>query len=98
MKTVPRMPVAPHQVTLVAVAPLLWAVFDSADRWADAALGHIDLDGARYRVGLAGDDLEPYAFATLEDAATWFAEYVSALSLGAGHDDGERHDRLSRSL
>jgi hypothetical protein len=87
MKTVPRAPHATDQVSLLAVAPLLWAVFDSDGLGAGSALGHVDCDGARYRVGLAGDDLEPYTFASLDEAASWFAEFASALKLGVDHDD-----------
>jgi hypothetical protein len=69
-------------IAVVAVAPLLWAVYDSARPDAGAAIGHIDSDGCRFRVGLAGDELEPYSFPTLRECSEWFAEYRSALSLG----------------
>jgi len=75
-------------VVVVAVAPLLWAVYDSGGPGADAAIGLIDSDGARFRVGLSGDDLEPYTFASLRECSEWFAEYLSALSLGCSHGDG----------
>jgi hypothetical protein len=67
-------------ITVVAVAPLLWAVFPCG--YADTAVGHIDSDGIRYRVALAGEELEPYTFATLREGTEWFAEYRSALRLG----------------
>ena len=69
-------------VTVVAVAPLLWAVFDFDTDGADAEIGHIDCDGDRYRVGLADEDLQPYSFATLRECRGWFDEYRWALSLG----------------
>jgi hypothetical protein len=81
---------APDSVEVIAVAPLLWAVYDSERPDADAAIGHIDSDGDRFRVGLAGDDLEPYTFGTLRECSQWFAEYCSALSLGCSHGDSAR--------
>jgi len=75
-------------VVVVAVAPLLWAVYDSGGPGADAAIGLIDSDGARFRVGLSGDDREPYTFSSLRECSEWFAEYLSALSLGCSRGDG----------
>jgi hypothetical protein len=96
MKPAPIDPYPVPGMTVVAVARLLWAVFDSDQTAADAALGHIECDGTRFRVGLAGDELEPYSFATLRECATWFAEYRDALSLGRSGIDGPRTPGPSR--
>jgi hypothetical protein len=82
MRTVRREPQPTAEVTVVPVTPHLWAVFGSDRAGADVALGYIDSDGIRFRVGLGGEDLEPYSFATLSEGAAWFAEYRSALTLG----------------
>jgi len=81
---------APDGIAVIAVAPLLWAVYDSDRPDSGTAIGHIDSDGDRFRVGLAGDDLEPCTFATLRESSEWFAEYCSALSLGCSCGDGAR--------
>jgi hypothetical protein len=77
VKTVLRAVDTGSSVTVVAMGPLTWAVFE-----ADTVLGRIHRDGDRFRVGLVGDELEPYAFATLRESEGWFAEYRFAITLG----------------
>jgi hypothetical protein len=73
-----------HDLILVAIAPLLWAVYPADCTDTDTAVGRIDCDGTRFHVGLDGDEIEVYSFATLRESTTWFAEYLSALTLGSG--------------
>jgi hypothetical protein len=82
VKTVPRAADTERSVAVVAVGPLTWAVFDTGTLEADSVLGRIHRDGDRFRVGLVGDELEPYSFATLRESECWFAEYRFALALG----------------
>jgi hypothetical protein len=82
VKTVLRAVDTGSTVTVVAMGPLTWAVFDTNPLEADTVLGRIHRDGDRFRVGLVGDELEPYAFATLRESEGWFAEYRFAITLG----------------
>jgi hypothetical protein len=77
------------------MGPFAWSVFDALE--ADTALGHIQRDGDRYRVGLVGDELESYSFATLRESEAWFTEYLFAMSLGRppGAADGAAAIRTS---
>jgi hypothetical protein len=69
-------------LTVVAVTPLLWAVYSADQAADDTAVGHIDCDGDRFHVGLDGDEMEAYSFATLRESTQWFAEYLAAVTLG----------------
>jgi hypothetical protein len=82
VKTAARGAHAERSVIVFAMDPLTWAVFASSSLEADTVLGRIRRDGDRFRVGLDGDELEPYSFATLRESEGWFAEYAFAMTLG----------------
>jgi len=83
MGTGHRLPDSRSAIAAIAVAPLLWEVRVSGETVADAVIGHIVCDGDRFRVGLAGEELEAYAFGTLGECVEWFEEFRFALGLGA---------------